>query len=253
MDIRTLSIGAAVTLVFACGGLGWYAWELRQQLLETQALQADLQSKADNLQTQAARLDSDLDAARRSAEALEREKERLLREKENAARAVQSLEKDMRDALESRNVTISELQGKLTVNILDRVLFSSGQAELTEEGKQVLQEIGRVLATAPDRQILVVGHTDNVPIQSMKYLYDSNWELSTARANAAVRYLSESAGVDPRRLGAVGFGQYRPIADNSTPEGRAQNRRIAIVIPTQDFLASEKPPVPAKPLPPSEK
>ena len=76
-------------------------------------------------------------------------------------------------------------------------------------------------------KIHVVGHTDNVPIRSR---FPSNWELSTARALAAVHFLTEKAKVDPRREGAVGYGEFRPVADNATPEGRARNRRIAITI-----------------------
>jgi chemotaxis protein MotB len=80
-----------------------------------------------------------------------------------------------------------------------------------------------------------LGHTDNVPIRSR---FASNWELSTARALAAMHFLTEKAGVAPIRVGTVGYGEYRPIADNSSPEGRARNRRIAITI-LPDELAGE--------------
>ncbi len=156
------------------------------------------------------------------------EVDRLHQEQQAAARSHGQMEQELRTALQSRDVTISELAGKLTVNILDRVLFATAEAEIQAEGQEVLRKVAKVLEQFPDRQIQVVGHTDNVPIRTVRF--PSNWELSVARAMAAVRFLTEQAGVDPRRLAAVGEGEYRPVADNSTAEGRAQNRRIAIVV-----------------------
>ena len=96
------------------------------------------------------------------------------------------------------------------------------------------------LAQHPELKIHVIGHTDNVPIRGNARLrFPTNWELSTARALAAVRFLTERAGVDPRRLGAVGYGEYRPVADNSTPEGRARNRRIAITILPDELAVAD--------------
>jgi chemotaxis protein MotB len=141
--------------------------------------------------------------------------------------AQKGLEDQMRAALESRDVTISELQGRLTVNIVDRILFDSGEAVLKEEGEKLLSQIASVLAQHTNRQVHVIGHTDNVPIRRK---FASNWELSTARATAAVRFLQEHAGVDPRRLAAVGCGEFRPIAPNTSAEGRAKNRRIEVVV-----------------------
>ena len=150
-------------------------------------------------------------------------------------------------------MAISELQGKLTVTILDRILFDSGEATLKLEGERVLQEIANVLAAHPKRQIHVIGHTDNVPIRATTWSrYPTNWELSTARATAAVRFLQEKAGVDPQRLGALGYGEHHPIADNATPEGRAKNRRIAIVILPEQFAPTDLLPSPEKPHPAGE-
>jgi len=162
----------------------------------------------------------------------------------------------MRAALESRDVTISQLQGKLTVNILDRVLFDSGEAELKPDGSVVLRKVADILAQHSNLKVHVIGHTDNIPIRaSARSKFASNWELSTARAIAAVRFLTESAGVDPRRLGALGYGEFRPVADNSTAEGRARNRRIAITILSEELagadtspaLTTNREPIPARP------
>lgn len=171
---------------------------------------------------------------------LEREKEELAREKAAIAQRQRSLESEMRQALESREVTISELQGRLTVDILDHVLFDSGEATLKPEGEEVLRRVAGVLAQFPSRQVHVIGHTDNVPIRAAaRSRIASNWELSTARATAAVRFLSEQAQVDPRRLGAVGYGEFRPVADNATPEGRAKNRRIALVVLSEELAGAD--------------
>ena len=139
----------------------------------------------------------------------------LQKEKEAALQSAKGLEDEMRSDLESKDVTISKLQGKLTVNILDRVMFDSGEAILKPAGETVMRKIAALLAAHPTLKIHVIGHTDNVPIRNR---FASNWELSTARALAAVHFLTEKAGVDPRRVGAVGYGEFRPIADNPPPK-----------------------------------
>ena len=166
--------------------------------------------------------------------------EELLKEKEAVTQSRQSLESEMRAALESKDVAISQLQGKLTVNILDRVMFDSGEADLKPDGAGVLRKVAAILAQHPELKVHVIGHTDNVPIRAgARSRFPSNWELSTARATAAVRFMTEKAGVDPRRLGAVGYGEFRPVADNATAEGRARNRRIAITILSEELAGSD--------------
>jgi len=166
----------------------------------------------------------------------------LEKEKEMAGQMAKNLENEMRSDLESKDVTISNLKGKLTVNILDSVMFDSGEAVLKPDGAAVMQKMAALLTTHPELKIHVIGHTDNVPIKpAAQNRFASNWELSTARAMAAVHYLTEKAGIDPRRVGAVGYGEYRPIADNATPEGRAKNRRITIAILPDELAVLETP------------
>lgn len=160
----------------------------------------------------------------------------LEKEKEMAGQMAKGLENEMRSDLESKDVTISNLKGKLTVNILDRVMFDSGEAVLKPDGESVLRKVASILTGHPELKIQVIGHTDNVPIRNR---FASNWELSTARALAAVHFLTEKVGVDPRRVGAAGYGEYRPIAENSTAEGRARNRRIAITILPDELAAAD--------------
>jgi chemotaxis protein MotB len=171
----------------------------------------------------------------------------LQKEKEQVSKTSKSLEDEMRSQLESKDVTISKLQGRLTVNIVDRVMFDSGEAVLKPDGEVVMRKIAQILQEHPQLSIHVVGHTDNIPIrQTAQSRFASNWELSTARALAAVHFLTERAGVDSRRVGAVGYGEFRPVADNATAEGRAKNRRIAITILPEELKLTDAPPA-AKP------
>ena len=205
---------------------------IRKQSVENQRLQRALASAQAALQRQSGDLiavSNHLDEA--AAKIVE-----LKEQTETASKAQHSLEDEMRKALESKEVTISELKGKLTVNILDRILFDSGEADLKPEGQRILEKIATVLAQHTNRQVHVIGHTDDVPIHRR---FASNWELSTARATAAVRFLQERAGVDPRRLGAVGYGQFHPIALNTSAEGRAKNRRIEVVILPEELKITE--------------
>jgi chemotaxis protein MotB len=129
------------------------------------------------------------------------------------------------------DVTISDLQGRLTVNMVEKILFDSGKAEIKPAGLNILKRIGTILNATADKNIRVEGHTDNVPISPrLKDTYPSNWELSTARAGSVVHFLQDSLGIPGERLSVCGFGPYQPVAKNSTRSGRAQNRRIQIVL-----------------------
>ncbi len=138
---------------------------------------------------------------------------------------------NLKEQINDGQVQITQLAGRLSVNMVDKILFNSGEANVKPEGEKVLLKVGTALKTIQDKAIRVEGHTDNVPIAgSLRERFPSNWELSTARATAVVRYLQEKAGIPPERLIAAGYGEHRPIAPNLTPEGRAQNRRIEIVL-----------------------
>jgi chemotaxis protein MotB len=113
----------------------------------------------------------------------------------------------------------------------------------------VLERDGKVLAQAGDRIIRIEGHTDNVPIsRRLQGRFPTNWELAAARATNVVRFLQEHAGIDPTALEAVGIGEHHPVADNATLQGRAQNRRIEIILyPRVKALVKELPAVDAPP------
>ena len=205
---------------------------IRKQSVENARLQRALAAAQAAVQRQSA----DLFAVSNHLDEAEAKIVELKEQSETASKAQHSLEGEMRKALESKEVTISELKGKLTVNILDRIHFDSGEADLKPEGQRILEKIATVLAQHTNRQVHVIGHTDDVPIHRR---FASNWELSTARATAAVRFLQERAGVDPRRLGALGYGQFHPIAPNTSAEGRARNRRIEVVILPEELKITE--------------
>jgi chemotaxis protein MotB len=127
-------------------------------------------------------------------------------------------------------VQIKQLQNRLVVTFVDEVLFGSGSVELHGKGRAVLDKAVPTLTGLTGHWIDVQGNTDNEPIgASLKARYPTNWELSAARAAEVVRHL-QAKGVDPRNLVAEGYGEYQPVAPNATPEGRAKNRRIDIVL-----------------------
>ena len=240
MPKETWIIAGALTAALLLGLLVFSSYERKQDVDRARAELADARAAA----TQSAAELSELKEKLAQSQA---RIEELQKQQEAAVQSHKSLEDEMRAALESKDVTISQLQGKLTVNILDRVLFDSGEAELKPDGAAVLRKVAGILAQHPNLKVHVIGHTDNVPIRaSARNRFASNWELSTARATAAVRFLTETAGVDPRRLGAVGYGEFRPVADNATPEGRARNRRIAITILSEELVGADAP-APAPP------
>jgi chemotaxis protein MotB len=161
-----------------------------------------------------------------------------LRAKERQAQArlatFRNMVEKFRKMIESGKLRVRIQRGRMVVELSENILFDSGKADLKKEGQAALTEVAGVLASIPDRDFQIAGHTDNVPIKSAKF--PSNWELSTARGVTVARYLA-AGGVPTARLSAAGYADSQPIASNDTPEGRAQNRRIEIVLmPNLDEL-----------------
>lgn len=124
-------------------------------------------------------------------------------------------------------VAVSRDQDGIYVNIQESILFNMGRAEVTDSGKSTLNIIAELLNTF-DNDVVVEGYTDDVPINTRQY--ESNWELSTARAISVLRYLSEEKSVAPTRLSAKGYGEYSPVVPNDSPENKAKNRRVNVAI-----------------------
>ncbi len=195
-------------------------------------LAAQLTKAKELLEEQRASAAAEAEQQRKLAQQLEEEKSAL----QAKSTEYQSLAASLDQEIKAGQVKLSELQGKLTVRMSAKVLFPSGSATISADGKGTLRKVADAFASIHDRIIRVEGHTDNVPIHTARF--PSNWELSAARAIAVVRFLQER-GIDPTLLGAAGYAEYQPIASNDTQEGRAENRRIEIT------LAAPLPAVPA--------
>lgn len=148
------------------------------------------------------------------------------KQKEKMKGVAEELLKAMEPLVKEGHVKVSQSVHGIAIEINASVLFASGQASLEPGSTKALRAVGGVLAKVPN-DIQVEGFTDNTPINTAAF--PSNWELSTARASSVVRLLAES-GAPTARLVAVGYGEFRPIDTNSTPEGRARNRRVTVMI-----------------------
>jgi chemotaxis protein MotB len=141
---------------------------------------------------------------------------------------------NMKNEISKGQVTISELKGKLTVNMEAAILFDSGKADVMPEGLEILNKMVDTLKNVKDKTIRIEGHTDVVQITGgLTRVFPTNWELSAARAINVTKFLQQQ-GIDPRNLSATAFAEHKPVADNSTKEGRAKNRRIEITLVAKD-------------------
>ena len=132
---------------------------------------------------------------------------------------------DMND----KDINIKVDKGVVYIDISDKMLFKTAKFDITPQAKTVLGKVAAVLKNQPDIEFMVEGHTDNVEYKGAGYVLD-NWDLSVKRATSVVRVLQKEYGMDPAKIAAAGRGEYKPIADNSTKEGKAANRRTRIVI-----------------------
>ncbi|MBP7060139.1 MAG: OmpA family protein [Lachnospiraceae bacterium] len=159
----------------------------------------------------------------------------------NEMKDMEALKAEIDSELQSENVASSvttsiDMRG-LVISFNNAVLFDSGNAKVKEENEKALLEVAAMVNTT-DNYIRIEGHTDDIPINSK--IYASNWELSTARASSVVRLLIDKGNVSPERLSAVGYGEYKPVESNATPEGRAKNRRIDFIVMSEKYNNLEK-------------
>ena len=213
--------------------------DLAQQKDDAAARSAELAGRLGEAESRVAALTADLAASRQEltdtrlslGETQEQlaERERKLRE---TTETYDQLLGDLKQEISDGQVKITRLRDRLTVNLVDRVLFDSGSAAIKANGKKVLLKVAEGLrGVKKDKRIQIEGHTDDVPIKGpLAQRFPTNWELSTARATSVTRFLQEQGKLDPARLTAAGYGPYRPVGPNDTPEGRAGNRRIEIVL-----------------------
>jgi len=135
-------------------------------------------------------------------------------------------EEEFQDLILDDKVSVQKKDDWIEISLDDTVVFQSGGVEPVDDALPIIEKIALIMRKH-DNAMLVEGHTDNVPIRSA--VFPSNWELSAARAATVVRYLAEE-GVSPSRMGAMGYGEFQPIARNDTPAGRAKNRRVVLLI-----------------------
>jgi len=234
-------IGALVTglLLAACGvskdefaAAQRDAANAKKQYQDEAQKTATLQKQVTDLQAQNAQLTQ-------STTQLTEEKGQL----EAKSKQYEELTNSLNDQIKSGQVELTELKGKMTVKLKDKVVFGSGSAAISKQGKDALDAVAKAFQGLQGKTVVVAGYTDDVPTSS-KGAFKDNWDLSAERAVSVVRYL-QSKGVDPKMLGAAGFSEYRPLAPNDTAAGRSQNRRIEIALTAADYT----PPVVDTPAP----
>ncbi len=146
---------------------------------------------------------------------------------EKRLQAYRELASKLASMVESGQLAVKIRDGKMVIELADNILFDAGRTEIKADGQNALRSLSAVLVGINDRNFLVAGHTDNVPISSARF--KSNWELSTARAVEVVKFL-EGSGVSPKRLAAAGYGEHDPVSSNESKETRSLNRRIEIIL-----------------------
>lgn len=206
--------------------------KLSGQLSSTQE---QLQKKEDNLKQLQTELDSrkrDLDVLTdqlKQREQRVKELETVLKQKEDA---VENLKKTVSDALlgfEDKGLTVTTKNGKVYVSLEESLLFQSGKWTVQPKGIEVLKKLAKVLEQDNGINVMIEGHTDDVPMKGIGDIKD-NWDLSVMRATSVVKIITSNSSIDPKRLIAAGRGEYFPIDLAKTKEARAKNRRTEIIL-----------------------
>ena len=229
-----------LVLVLVAAGL-FYVWMFQPQqeaLVATQAQLADRDRRAADQEREIAMLKArvgDLESVRDQLRQTSTELAQQVAEKEKELDALRSTQDELvaglKQEIADRQVQVERIRNQLRVEMVDEILFDSGEAVVKPAGAEVLRRVGAVLKKAENRSIEVQGHTDNVPIAgALAKKFPTNWELSAARATNVARLLQEEAKIDPKLLTATAFSEFAPRAPNDTPEGRRKNRRIEILL-----------------------
>ncbi|HPF95981.1 MAG TPA: OmpA family protein [Mangrovimonas sp.] len=201
---------------------------IEANLKKNRELLAQLEAKEQALAAENERLENlknELEARSKRVQELES----IIASKDASMKALkEAISKALTD-FEGKGLTVEQRNGKVYVSMENKLLFESGSWAVGSQGKKAVQQLGGVLADNPDISILIEGHTDNVPYTGSGQL-SGNWDLSTKRATAIVTILRDNPNIDPQNLTAAGRGEYAPIASNDTPEGRAKNRRIEVIL-----------------------
>lgn len=229
-----------LTILFlaALGGGGWYFYQntelgkkLKAELENSQTLRGELNSLSeekssveDDLKKRAEQLDHSTKEHEKTLTKLNTE---LEKQKENENKHKETMD-DLKKEIDDQRVKISQLNGVIKVQMENKILFPSGEAVVSEEGKSVLEKVASSFARIKQKRFRIEGHTDNVPINN--YRFPSNWELSATRAANVLHVILKNEGLEGKKFELVGMGEYHPVAANDTDENKALNRRIEILL-----------------------
>lgn len=211
--------------------------ELQAQLADVQKQLEGLQGEVTSLQGKIKELEGEITLRDQQIDALTKDNTEMkaeldgLRAEQDRRKAeldtYRQLFAKLKKLIDAGTIKVSFRKGRMIVELASAILFDSGKTELKDAGKVALDDIVNALQSVNDRDFMIAGHTDTDPIKTKRF--SSNWELSTARAVVVVDYMI-TKGFPAARLGAAGFAEIDPVASNDTPEGKAQNRRIEIVL-----------------------
>jgi len=199
--------------------------DTRDKLEVTQTKLEELNQQYDNLLTNSDQLSKDFVEQQKKI----RELEKILEEKEQAVNSLKSKVSEALLNFKENDLTVEIKNGKVYVSLAEQLLFGSGSIKVDQKGVTALQQLAGVLKENQDINIVVEGHTDNVPVSKTSQYMKDNWDLSVMRATSIVAILTES-GVAAERITASGRGEYIPITSNETAESRKKNRRTEIIL-----------------------
>ena len=211
------------------------AQALSDNLAQNQDLLAELSQKEAALNAEASRLAA-LEKTIDERTAQIDELNAVITAKDRQMNALKAAISDALTQFEGKGLTVEQRSGKVYVSMENKLLFASGSWAVNDQGQKAVEAISRVLGDNKDILVLIEGHTDAVAYSGQGHI-ENNWDLSTKRATAIVTILSQNSDIDPSRFTAAGRSMYAPLGDNATPEGRAKNRRIELVLtPRLDAL-----------------
>jgi len=230
--IKWVAGSLAVLAVAGAAAFHYFVYRPQQQAL--QASQQQLANAEREKAAQRARI-ADLESVRDQLQHTSSELHQQVAQKESELAALHSTQDELvlglKQEIADRQIQVERIRDQIRVDMVDEILFDSGEAALKPGGIEVLKKLGTVLVKVKDRPLEVQGHTDNVPIRgALAKRFPTNWELSSARATNVARFLQEQAGLDPARLSAIAFAEYKPRSSNETEQGRRANRRIEILL-----------------------
>ncbi len=202
--------------------------EKKKLLTEINSLKLSYEDKINNLKSEIENLNSEIADLKKLNE---KQRAELARMESQAS----ELEKQLEDEIRKGDIRLKKSKNRLIINIDDRISFDSGKATLKKEVLPSLKKIREILAQYPEYNIIVEGHTDDVPIKTRQFR--DNWQLSTERALAVLNYILQDENLKHERFSASGCGKYRPVVPNDSKENRALNRRVDIIV-LPSFMAN---------------